>query len=317
MVLLKRLKNFCEPSLIVILSVFCTRPSKHIMVQAIALLKKQLALCSNPNELTNAALYLRSPKRYFLPKSLAQMVDDTRRTLDPTWGGVWENGGLRGVVNFQSQTPKNTFDQESCLNAASQVSDALPWLRRYLSLGGSPKNPKYLRIRIAKAFSNRSGHVLDTEIKKCVNLYCQVESVHAVRKLLRSITPVSTYYVLTDASKRLARFALLVYCGCEKLDHNLEDLVHLGLSSLYLEHSMVQKIIQRALATSHRTPDAQKVFERLVSVNGDIHVTMSAKEDIAARVSNPIWQSVYKLLPVDANAKSILISYSRFEVEHV
>jgi len=90
--------------------------------------------------------------------------------------------------------------------------------------------------------------------------------------------------------------------------------VHIAQSALYLDHSTVQRIVQRILAELELTPIAQEVFEKLVRKNGEIRVTESAREDIGLS-GNPIWQSVYKLMPINADARKILTAYSDREFD--
>jgi len=84
---------------------------------------------------------------------------------------------------------------------------------------------------------------------------------------------------------------------------------------MYLGNDTIERIAQRGLASVERTPPMQRVLDELTIRHGQMRVTGSAKGDIGA-ISNPIWQSVYKLLPIDANARRILISYSRLETEN-
>ena len=142
--------------------------------------------------------------------------------------------------------------------------------------------------------------------------YAEVGRFWEVRAFLRHITPIERSKKGKDPSWALAKYALLIYCGWERLEHEVEDWVHIAKSALYLRHVMIQRIAQRGLAAMVRTPSAHQVFEELTAIHGQIRVTDDAKGDVGPR-GNPIWQSVYHQLPIDANARKILIEYSRSE----
>ena len=89
--------------------------------------------------------------------------------------------------------------------------------------------------------------------------------------------------------------------------------MNIAKSAIYLKHSMLQRIAQRGLAGVQRTQSEHRVLEELNAINGEIRVTASSKEDIGPR-GNPIWQSVYHQLPIDGNARKILIVYSNAEM---
>jgi len=316
--LAERVIDFSTANLITILSVFCTHPTIRLKNKALVALRRHLARCSRPLELIHAALWLRNPRRsYFLPEHLQELVDERRRDLEPNWNGIWENPGMKGssavIAKYKGKSPQEVYDPDVCIIAASQVRDWNSWLMRYLALGGNADDVRYLKIRIAKA-ATIWHKKLSPEVRRAIRVYCEKASVGDVRKLLRSITPIEKKTHKRRLTSLLARYALLVYCSCEKLEYDAEDWVHIARSSNFLNLPKLRKIAQRGLASVERTPSAQRVLEELIAIDGEIRVTDSAKEDIGPG-GNPIWQSVYKLLPIDANARKILMSYARFETE--
>lgn len=310
--LAERVTDFSTANLITIMSVFCAHPTIHLKNRAFVILRRQLARCSRPIELIPAALWIRNPKRsYFLPKDLQELIDKRRRELESDWNGIWENPGMKGsVALYKRKSPQEVYDPDDCLTVASQARDWNPWLMRYLALGGNANDTRYLKIRIAIAASTRPKK-LSSEVKRAIWQYCENASAGNIRKLLRSITPTKETHE-RRLSPLLARYALLSYCSCEKLEYDAEDWVHIALSSNYLKLPKIRRIAQRGLASAERTPSAQRMLEELIAIDGEIRVTGNAKEDIGFG-GNPIWQSVYKLLPIDANARKILMSYARFE----
>jgi hypothetical protein len=316
--LVERASGFQSKNLITILGVFCTHPTEQVRVWAFTLLRKNLAECSDPTQLVQAAFWLRNPKRsYFLPEELNQLIDGRRKELEPVWDGMWQNPGLNEAnvaLTILTKRPEEILNIDDCIIAASQARNWYPWLARYRALGGSPENPKYLKLWVKKfASQNRT---VPPKVKKQLQRFCEIGLTEEVRAFLRSITPShkSKKSEGRNLNPELAKYALLIYCGCERLELGVEDWVHIAKSALYLKHSMIQRIAQRGLAVLQRPPSAHQVFEELRVINGDIPITNSAKEDIGLR-GNPIWQSVYHLLPVDANARRILVAYSISEAE--
>lgn len=315
--LVERVSDFWPQNLITIMGVFCSRPTDEMKKWAFSLLKKHLEQCSRSINLVGAALWVRNPKRsLWLPDELKQSIDDRRRALEPDWDGVWQDPGLDGARVFallsKEGCPEKVFDKGICLIVAGQSSDWRSWMSRYLVLGGSAENPKYMKVRIAKAVESWEKPSL--ELKKMLRRYCEIGNVCEVRAFLRNITPTRKSRKGKNPNKGLAMDTLLAYCSWERLEHEVEDWVHIAKSSLYLKHNMIQRIAQRGLAGLERPPSAHQIFEKLVAINGEIRVTNDAKSDIGP-AGNPIWQSVYRLLPINGNARKILLSYSKYEME--
>lgn len=312
--LIERVSDFFQQNLITIMGVFCCNPTEELKRWALILFKDNLAKCSKSGALLPAANWVRNPKRsWFLPREFKQLIDDRRRIIEPDWDGTWDNSGIKGTPELLNKEicPEKIVDLEICLGIAGHASNANPWLSRYLALGGSDENSKYLKIMIAKVATFR-GQEPSSELKRMLRRYCEVGNVFEIKKFLRHITPAKKSRA--GLNKKLSRYALLVYCSCERLEHDAEDWMHIAKSASYLKHKMIQRIAQRGLAGLERTPSVHKFFKELEAINGEIYVTNNAKEDIGLK-GNPIWQSVYNLLPVNGNAVKILLSYSKYEIE--
>jgi hypothetical protein len=315
LLLLERATMFLGQNLITIMIIIHDqfRVQSEYLKRASVLFNKHLMLCVRPTDLIGPALWVRNPIREnALPSELKTAIDSRRRSLERGWDGVWRNLGLerssaRAVL---MQRPEDVFDPNACLIAAGQVRNWNPWFDRYRVLGGDPEDPKYLKLWVARVSSRQKRPT--PKIKAMLRKYAEAAPIGEVRTFLRHITPVKKCREGKDPNRDLAAYALLIYCGLERLEHDLEDWVHIAKSALYLEHITVQRIAQRYLAGLERTPSAQQVFEALIQRNGAIPVTRCPKDDIGLH-SNPIWRSVYPLLPVDANARKILITYSRYE----
>ena len=315
--LIERVPDFWQQNLITIMGVFVFQANSHeIKKWALTLLHKHLELCTKPTGLFPAAFWIRNPVRESqLPSELKILIDSKRKSLELDWDGIWHDPGVGDsniALAILAKRPEEVFDANACLVAASQIQDWNPWLARYRALGGSLEDPKYLKIWIARTVKRKKE--ASPKVKEMLRKYSQVGNVGEVRAFLRHITPVTRSRKGRDPNWELAKYALLVYCGWERLGHDVGDWVHIAKSALYLRHTMVQRIAQRGLAGLERTPSAHRVLEELTAINGEIRITSSAKRDIGVR-GNPIWQSVYHQLPIDANARKILIVYSRSEVE--
>lgn len=314
--LIERITNFEQSIPVTIMQVFCCNPDAVLEKRALDLFKDHLGRCLKPLDLTSAALWVRNPKReWWIRSDLKQMIDDRRKYLEPSWDGEWKNPGTKGckVQNclFEGKQPEQVFSPEDCLVAASQSGTKKDvWLSRYLTLGGSDKDEKYLKIKIAHV-AVRPTQKIDAPIKQMLIDYCNVGDIRDVRRFLSRITPTKKSSSGLELNKQLASFALLHYSSLQ-LEHSVEDWVHIAQCSIYLKHDVIQRIAQRGLATLERTPAAQKVFDELMNIHGKMPVSDNVVNDIGP-AGNRIWQSVYKLLPIDRKASYILASYSKLE----
>lgn len=314
LLLAKRVPSFWPSHLITIMIIahgqFSNRSS--IFEQAMILFRKYVGLCAQPAHLTESALWVRNPIREkSLPIEFKSSIDDRRKFLEPGWNGIWENpASEQGLV--LAKRPEEVFDTRTCLVAASQTRNWNPWLARYRALGGSFEHPRYLKILVARAVARDKEP--SRGVKSMLKKYTKVAATEEVRAFLRHITPTKKRK-RRDPNWKLAKYALLLYCGLERLEYDIEDWMHIAKSALYLDYAAVQRISQRGLASLNRTPEAQRVFEELTAIHGIIPVTQCPKDDIGLQ-GNPIWENVYYLLPVDANARKILVAYSQRETSN-
>lgn len=315
--LIERVTSFWQQNLISLLSIIVYQSrDEQVRRRALVLFQKHLGLCTDAVQLAQIAFWIRNPKRVWqVPMELQESVDGRRKALEPGWDGVWYDPGLGSsnlFLEITSKRPEEVFNTEACLVAMSQVRNWNPWIARYRALGGSIEDPKYLKIWVARTVARRKEPT--SQVKEMLKKYCEVDEIVTVRAFLRHITPTREGLKGRDPNWAMAKYALLVYCGLERLEHDTDDWVHIAKSALYLRHRIIQRIAQRSLAGMERTPGAHRVFEDLNSINGEIRVTADVKRDIGPG-GNPIWQSVYHQLPIDSNARRILIMYSRREAQ--
>lgn len=248
----------------------------------------------------------------------AALLCKRRLQLEPNWDGVWDNPYqhqndiLRELVG--TARVEEVTDPDLCLKIAAQVrKNQVPkWVQRYFDTGGRADNPQYLKFQIAKSYVH-DRNVVPEDVKKALRGYVATAPVSEVRKFLRSMTPRRRGSGVLEPNKVLGRYALLVYSSCERINHTTEDWVHIAQSSLYCEHVQLQRIAQRGLAGCRRDTVAQNIFAELTRLHGEIRVTVDPRQDIGAR-GNPIWSRIYHAIPVNADARRILVSYSSAEI---
>ncbi len=315
LVLIERLTEFWSQSLIVIMGTLEHDLPPEKRSWAMELLRREINRTTSATQLEPAALWARNPKRAWLPKSIRTMLDSHRRSFEPDWDGVWDDPGREGanknLVRFASQCPDEVFDRDVCLMAANQSSQSELWLDRFLALGGSREDPQYLKTRVAKDIAR--GHPISQSARADFRLYTERAKVSDVRRFLKTLTTPRHDVAAKSVHKTTRAYALLLYCSCERLEHDAEDWLHIAHGALHQRNSVIQRVAQRGLATVTRSPTAQRVFEHLVELHGTVRVTKHAKDDIVIR-GNPIWDELCTRLPVDANARSILIAYSKHEL---
>jgi hypothetical protein len=76
---------------------------------------------------------------------------------------------------------------------------------------------------------------------------------------------------------------------------------------MFLNLPVVEKIVQHILASQIQNTEAQKMFQQLSIKNGTIRVTQNHAEDLGLG-NNPVWKDVRRLLPVNADASTILFT---------
>ncbi len=314
--LIKCATQFWPQNLVIFMSVIGFHQHDRILVtQAYALFGKQLEFCTKPSALPQVALWARNPSRKkSIPDQLRDAIDRRRRELEPTWDGVWFDGGTapsnQSLANLRKH-PNDIHIASDCLVIANQVADWGPWVNRYCSLGGSLQNPAYLKLLVAKAVTASTSPT--PRIKGLLKKFTALGDVSEVRRFLRSITPARSGAKGINPNLELARHALYLYGECERLQHTVEDWVHIARSALYLEETASARIAQRILAGVQKSPDVEKVLQQLTLMNGPILVTQSPRDDVGIR-NNPIWESLCSRIPVNADAGKIFSAYSRSKI---
>ncbi len=317
LLLVQRMLEFWSQNLITIMGAleYDLPPEKHAW--ALALLTRELKRATRAKQLEPAALWARNPKRAWLPIEVLEMLDSQRKSLEPDWDGFWQDPGREGsrmtIARFAGRCPEEVFDQDVCLDAANQVAQADVWLNRFLAIGGNSDDPRYLKSKVAT--SSKTGRPLSAHARADLRRFSEQGKVSEVRRFLTALsTPRTSRTSHGNIHRKTSEYALLVYCSCERLEHDANDWLHIAEGALRWRNPMMQRVAQRGLASLQRTPAAQRVFEQLVALNGVIPVTEHAKEDVGLR-GNPIWDDIYTRLPVDANARSILLVYSKRELD--
>ena len=315
--LLARSQVFLDNNLVCVLGVFCTRPNDSQRIRAQRLVLRFLQWTEDPKRLDPVAQWLLNPKRNWLSPELLRLVEIRRRELEPSWNGIWGNGGRIGqqkVRELFKKNPRSIFDPEECLIVASQVSDFNPWLQRFLTLGGDPKDPKYLKIRISKAALKIQPPT--ARLKEMLQDYCATEKINDLRRFLRNLTPTKSVLAWQGVGRKWSRLALLTYCTAERIPLVEADWVHIARCSLILPHTIVQRLAYSGLAAVERSASGQQLFEQLQAIHGYMPVVNQPMER-TGRIYNSYWEQAHALAPVDANARSILISYVRAEIKDI
>ncbi len=282
------------------------------------LFRKHLKLCTNVKSLEASVRWLNNPirSRTIGLGGLGLAIDCHRKSLEPSWNGIWDNpalaGGQEALATFVGKHPDEVTDPEVCLIAASQVGNWSPWVKRYRALNGNPNNPKFLKLWASKTVLKIENPSI-CEMRR-LRKFTELGDIHEVRSFLRNITRTQRSAEGRMTNRVFAQYALYLYCECERLEHVIDDWVHIAESALYLNHYMVERIAQRVLANLERNSSADVVFDRLVRKHGKIEVTQFALRDIGPR-GNPIWQNIYRLIPVNSDARRILAVYSRLELD--
>lgn len=307
--LIERLPSIDSADLVTVMEAIEQDPPKHVATWAQKVFEKLLAQTVDVNQLTPGACWVYSNKRRKFPREILDAINARRRKLDPEWNGVWHDSGRDGAERirdtFAGKQPAEVFDTAVCLNAANQSNDAEPWLARYRELGGDVDAVLYLKTKISRAVHRKVP--IPGEAYADLRRLCAVGPPHEVKRFLRNMVGRKRVSGI-DISFR--SFALLMYCSFERVEHTVDDWVFIAESALLLRKRTLQCLAQRGLATCERTPTAQRIFEELIRRVGEVYVTQSARDDVRLQ-GNPIWDDIYVRIPVDANARSVLISYSQ------
>lgn len=293
---------------------------KDLRARAMSLFHAYLSLCTNPNALQEAGIWVRRSIRCrFIPDELVDCIDARRIELDPDWDGIWRDtsvvGSIAGSKDMEAQRqmkPEEVEDTEVCLNIASQTGRWFKWMDRYIELGGDPQNPKYLKIWVSKGVS-RDKKPSQIMIKM-LKLFVEFGHISEVRAFLRHITPVDRPHGKKVPNSEMAKYALLLYCGCKRLEHAVDDWVHISESASYLGLPIIERIVQRILGGLVGTPAARKAFDRLTLRQGKIEVTSHQIDDIGQRGSpiRDILDAYVSDVGADAAASDIMVAYSQY-----
>ncbi len=317
--LLESATIFLPTNLMTIMAALSFQSSdKGLMPRATTLFHRYLALCKNTNSLASCAIWSKNPSRErSIPASIKKAIDDRRRELEPNWDGVWQDPGT-GKANISlvvlGKDPMEISDPALCLIAASQTRDWIPWIERYLELGGDPNNPKYL-----KTWASRGVILKGKPSKLLVRMlreFTMVGNVEEVRKFLRRITPIRDHVGVKSPNYRFARFALLFYCQCERLEHTIEDWVHIAKSAMYLNLPIIERIVEQILTGKTLPIATKKAFGQLIAQNGVIRVAHGKEENVSFG-KNPLWNEVEKFAPINSDARKVLATYSRGEISRL
>ncbi|MBU6231097.1 MAG: hypothetical protein KGI45_01075 [Patescibacteria group bacterium] len=263
--------EFWPQNLIIIMSVIGFHSQKRPLVEkAYRLFGIQLDLCSNVCSLVHLALWVRNPSRAkSIPYQLKEAIDRRRFKLEPDWDGKWVNAGL-GPNNLSlaliTNRPDDVHNPADCLTAASQTGNWFPWINRYRFLGGDSDDPAYLKLMVAKAVA--SGRTPKRYFKSMLKKFAHLGRIQEVRKFLIRITPTRSSLKGFDLNPDMAICALRIYSECERLQHTVDDWVHIANSALYLGELSVAKTAARVLIEHSGNPEVDKALARLNLVIG-------------------------------------------------
>jgi hypothetical protein len=281
--------------------------------------KECVQLCTRETMLTSSVMWImkRKPTTPDL-EVFESLLSERRKHIQPDWDGVWNIASvhMNNLLTHMARDalPEHVHDPDTCLRVATQKrrKDLQAWVDRYFELGGSATTPLYLKFVVGRA----SAHGIEPtdEVKRALQMYSALAPIEEVRRFLRKIAPTRRGTSAMPPNTQLGRYALLVYASCERIRHECEDWTHIAKSALYCRHVEMQRIAQRGLAGCRRDTIAQNVFLELTRLHGEIQVTVNTKQDIRIR-GNPVWDRVYHLIPVNADARKILIAYSRAEMQ--
>jgi hypothetical protein len=315
--LIEQIINFLPQNLITLMSVITFHSEEvRLVTRATALFHRSIALCTNVNSLLGAALWAKNPNRArVIPQRIKETINQHRRTLEPGWDGVWHDGGIgpaNKTLNLLKKDPSEVFDPEDCLTAATQASDWGPWLSRYHGLGGSSDNLRFIKFWVAKTVKGKRPPTYYD--KQMLKKFAARGPVPEVRSFLRNITPTRRGLKGKNPNEKMAHFALFLYCECERLEHTIEDWVHIAKSAIHLNQRIVARIVQRVLAEMELPAEAKEVFVELERVHGPLPVTKSAREDLGYQYE-PKLRELSARLPAQGSPYSILYAYARQEID--
>jgi hypothetical protein len=316
-----RIPLFLGEMPITIMTVYVQCDDAALRAAAIDSFKKCLQLCTREVMLTSSVMWVLKRKSSAPDLEVFEsLLNERRKHIQPDWDGVWDivsvhaNDVLAQVV--RDALPEHVHDPETCLKVATQKrrKDIQAWVDRYFELGGSSTTPSYLKFVVGRA--SAYGIEPTDEVRRALQMYSSAAPIEEVRKFLRKIAPTRRGTSVMPPNTQLGRYALLVYASCERIRHDCEDWTHIAKSALYCRHVEMQRIAQRGLAGCRRDTIAQNIFLELTRLHGEIAVTANTKQDIRIR-GNPVWDRVYHLIPVNADARKILIVYSCAEMQEV
>ena len=273
--------QFWPQNLLIAMSVIGFHSHEKILVEkAYRIFGTQLDLCSNPNGLTQLALWIRNPSRArSIPNRLKVAIDRQRKKLEPDWDEIWVDNGTgpsnRGLAMIRTKRPDDVQDPSDCLNIANQTGNWGPWVNRYISLGGSTENPAYIKLMVAKAVplsGNPKWH-----IKGLLRKFTELGDVPEVRRFLRNITLTHHGAAGRSPNTELARHALRLYAKCGRLEHTVDDWVHIARSALFLNERDLAQTAQRMLEKADPDPDVDQLLGQLALENSRDHVSQSAR----------------------------------------
>lgn len=315
--LLERFENFFSTNLVTLVKIYAFTLDEEIKAKAILLFIQYTQKADTVNKLLNIAGYLTSLRCASLDKVFLNTVSIRRFALEPGWNGEWVASSINGQVKMGliiNKKPHEVHDPDVCLDMAAQIKDHSLWIVRYFEIGGQENNPKYLKILIG--FWATRNNAPPKNIKKALVRYIEIVNELEARRYLRNLTKLKTSKKRCVANMYIINMALHFYGSTKKFVLAEDDWVHIGKCSISLQNEVVQKLVLRNLAMIKRAPSTQLLFDELIKMHGFPNLKLGIQED-ARIANNPVWDNIFLRLPVNADARRILMDYSGEEFERI
>lgn len=283
----------------------------YLRDESINLFKEFLQKIQSVEILTKFAAYLMDYRRINFSGMFLKMVKQRRFELETNWDGVWNTIPYIGVQPF------DVYNLDKCLEMAEcarnkQIRNA--WLNRYVELNGSRNDKKYISVLIL-GWAN-SKEKPPKLVRRLLHEYFKLLPNNELQKALRDFTPTTKSEAKNNGccNKYIIYWTLLIYSEGKVLDLKEYDWNHIGNCSLFLNNKVIQGIVLRNISSIERRVTTD-LFERLVELHGFPNEDASI-ESPGIHYSNIVWKEGDVLRrPVNADARRILVNYSRDEFD--
>ncbi|MES2225212.1 MAG: hypothetical protein V4480_00185 [Patescibacteria group bacterium] len=218
------------------------------------------------NLLMDTLRYIRSPKRGPLPASFAGITESRMRELNPEWDGTpdtrhQEHDAER--IRLSNSPPEQISDPTLCLElafVASATTAAAAFLNRYVELGGSPDDEKYLRTVLNLIQRGRWPVKDAAELIEKLAQRIPPESFRRWARKHSIDSPKDGYFQVPSAFSRLV---LANYIQVDPSHLDEADWLYISTRSLEIGERALMEACFEHLKGIVRTEESQRVFEDL------------------------------------------------------